>query len=186
MDSLFTLDPLSLWIAAALTATLLAHAALAKFSDLALFEQHLAAYRLPEALAPLAVRAIPTLELGAAVLLLSPWRAAGAALACALLCVYGAAMAWHRARGHALDCGCGGEPLPVSWPLVARNAGLALVALVATGSVADRPMGWPDFAVVTASVVLAALLYAALNQVLRHQAGLPMRHSHQHLHQHSH
>ena len=57
MDSLFTLDPLPLWIAAALTATLLAHAALAKFSDLALFEQHLAAYRMPEALGPVAVRA---------------------------------------------------------------------------------------------------------------------------------
>lgn len=186
MDSLFTLDPLPLWIAAALTATLLAHAALAKFSDLALFEQHLAAYRLPEALAPLAVRAIPALEIGAALLLLSSWRAAGAALAFMLLGAYGAAMAWHRVQGRVLDCGCGGEPLPVSWPLVARNAGLALLALAAAGSVAERPMGWPDFAVVAASVVLGVLLYAALNQVLRHQVGLRMPRSHQPSHQHSH
>jgi hypothetical protein len=178
MSASFTLDPLPVWIAAALIATLLAHAALAKFADLALFEQHLAAYRMPEALGPFAVRAIPALELGAAALLLSPWRVVGAALAGALLCAYGTAMAWHRLQGHALDCGCGGEPLPVSWPLVARNALLALLALVAAGAMTERAMGLADFAVVAASVVLAALLYAAFHQVLRHRVGLRPHHSH--------
>jgi Methylamine utilisation protein MauE len=174
----FVFDPLPVWIAVALIATLLAHAALAKFADLALFEQHLAAYRVPQALRPFALRALPALELGIAALLLSPWRAVGAALAGALLCAYGAAMAWHRLQGHALDCGCGGEPLPVSWPLVVRNALLALLALAAAGAMTARAMGLADFAVVAASVVLATLLYAAFHQVLRHRVGLRPHHSH--------
>jgi len=174
----FTLDPLPVWIAAALIATLLAHAALAKLADAALFEQHLAAYRVPDAWRWLAARSIPALELAVAVMLLSPWRSVGGLLAASLLAGYGATMAWHRWQGHELDCGCGGEPLPVSWSLVARNALLALLALLAASPLADRRMGLADFAVVAASVPLAALLYAALNQVLRHQAGPAMRHSH--------
>ena len=172
------LDPLPAWIAAAVIATLLAHAALAKLADLSLFEQHLAAYRVPGAALVVAARAIPAFELGVAVLLLSPWRVAGAVLGASLLAGYGAAMAWHRWHGHALDCGCGGEPLPVSWSLVVRNALLALLALLAASPLTDRAMGLADFAVVAASVPLATLLYAGLNQILRHQAGLRMRHSH--------
>ena len=172
------LDPLPAWIAAAVIATLLAHAALAKLADLSLFEQHLAAYRVPGAALAVAARAIPAFELGVAVLLLSPWRVAGAVLGASLLAGYGAAMAWHRWHGHALDCGCGGEPLPVSWSLVVRNALLALLALLAASPLTDRAMGLADFAVVAASVPLATLLYAGLNQILRHQAGLRMRHSH--------
>lgn len=174
----FALDPLLAWIAAAAIAALLAHAALAKLADLALFEQHLAAYRVPDAALAPAARAIPVLELAIAALLLSPWRVAGAVLGALLLTGYGAAMAWHRWHGHALDCGCGGEPLAVSWSLVVRNTLLALLALLAASPLADRALGLADFAVVAASVPLAALLYAGLNQILRHQAGLRMRHSH--------
>ena len=178
MDNLFTLDPLPVWIAAALIATLLAHAALAKLADLSLFEQHLAAYRAPEGTLRALSLAIPAFELAAAALLLSPWRAAGGALAAVLLFGYGSVMAWHRWHGHALDCGCGGEPLPVSWSLVVRNALLALVALAAATAMTERAMGLADFAVVAASVVRAALLYAAFNQVLHHRAGLRLHHSH--------
>jgi hypothetical protein len=178
MDTLFTLDPLPVWIAAALIATLLAHAALGKVADLALFEQHLAAYRAPQGALRALSLAIPALELAAAALLLSPWRAAGGALAALLLLAYGSVMAWHRWRGYELDCGCGGDPLPVSWSLVARNVLLALVALAAASAMTERTMGLADFAVVAASVVLAALLYAAFNQVLRHRAGLRLHHSH--------
>ncbi len=161
-------DPLPVWIAAAAIATLLAHAALAKFTDLPLLEQNLAAYRVPHAALALATRLLPTLELLAAVLLLTPWRPLGAALAAALLLAYAGAMAWHHALGHPLDCGCGGEPRPVSWALVARNLGLALVAGLAACPLSPRVMGWGDFAVVVAAVALATLLYAAFNQVLRH------------------
>ena len=164
------LDPLAPWIARALLATLLALAALAKATDLALFEQHLAAYRVPPRLLTLASRALPALELGTAMLLLSPWRVAGAALAFTLLAGYGAAMGWHRLHGRALDCGCGGEPLAVSWPLVARNAFLCSLALVAAAPVAPRALGLADFGVVAGALLVGALLYAAFHQVLRHAA----------------
>jgi Methylamine utilisation protein MauE len=161
------LDPLPVWIARACIAALLAHAALVKLSDRDLLEQHLAAYGAPPALLPLGARLLPALELLAAVALLTLWREPGAALAIALLSGYAAAMAAHRARGHQIDCGCGGEPLPVSWVLVARNALLAAIAALAGAPLHSRAMGLADFMVVVASVLLAALLYAALHQVLR-------------------
>lgn len=164
------LDPLASWIARALLTTLFGLAALAKLADLALFEQQLAAYRVPARLIALAARALPALELAAAALLLSPWRGAGAALAFALLAAYGAAMAWHRLHGRELDCGCGGEPLAVSWPLVVRNALLGALALLAAAPTAPRALGLADFGVVAAALLVGALLYAAFHQVLRHAA----------------
>ncbi|MEJ6001217.1 MauE/DoxX family redox-associated membrane protein [Paucibacter soli] len=167
-----SLDPLAVWIAAALTATLFGHAALAKLADLPLFEQHLAAYGVPQTLLGPATRLLPALELLAAVLLmlLTPWRAAGAALAAGLLLAYAAVMAWQRLQRRSLDCGCGGAPLPISWLLVARNLALLLLALPAAMPMSARAMDLSDFAVVAASVLLAVPLYAAFNQVLRHTA----------------
>lgn len=165
------LDPLLVWIAVAGCATLFAHAALAKAADRPLFEQHLAAYGVPAPLlAPLAL-ALPTLEALVALGLLTPWRSVAATAAALLLLLYGALMAWHRLRGHALDCGCGGEPLPLSWPLVARNGALALLAAVAAVPMAPRALGRADFLVIAAALVLGTLLYAALHQLLRHRAG---------------
>jgi hypothetical protein len=170
-------DPLLMWLAGAWLAVLFAHAAVAKLADRSLFEQHIAAYHVPDASLPLAVWAVPLAELLAAALLLSPWRQAGAMLAASLLLSYAGAMALHKLQGRALDCGCGGEPLPVSWALVGRNVALALLAPVAAGSSAEaaRALGLADFAVVAASLPLAALLYAAFNQLLRHQVGERMR-----------
>ncbi len=163
-------DPLLTWLAAACLATLFAHAALAKAGDLALFEQHLAAFGLPEPLLGPLARALPAVEALAALLLLTPWRAAGAALAAALLLSYAAAMAWPLARGRRPDCGCGGEPLPVSWALVARNGLLAALAWVVAAPLRPRAMSLADFLVVAAALLLATLLYAVLHQVLRHRA----------------
>jgi len=170
-----TLDPLLVWIAVACTATLFAHAAVVKFMDLILLEQHLAAYGVPYPLLPLASRALPAVETATALLLLTPLRAAGALLAVALLVTYGAAMAWHRLHGRSLDCGCGGEPLPVSWALVARNLLLAGLAWLAGVAMAPRALGLSDFLVIAAAVLLGTLLFAALHQVLRHRAGLHAR-----------
>lgn len=167
---MMSFDPLIVWLAAACTAVLLAHAALAKLADLPLTEQHLAAYGVPLPLLGMAARLLPALELLAAVVLLSPWRALGSALACVLLVAYGVAMAWHRAQGHALDCGCGGEPLALSWALVARNGLLAALAGLAGSAMQPRAMGTGDFCVVAAGLGLATLLYAAFHQVLRHRA----------------
>lgn len=165
------LHPLPVWIAAALLATLFAHAALAKLADRAAFEQHLAAYRVPDAALPWAARMLPPAELLCAVLLLSPGRAAGAALAAALLLAYAAGMAWQRGHGRAIDCGCGGAPLPLSWWLVARNLALAALAALAGADTLAQPLGLAEFLVVAAAVLLATLLHAALQQVLRHAAG---------------
>lgn len=166
-----TLDPLVVWIAAALTATLFGHAALAKLADRSLFEQHLAAYGVPFALLGLTTWLLPALELLAALLLLTPWRELGAVLAASLLLAYAALMTWHRLHRRALDCGCGGAPMPISWLLVARNLVLLGLALLAARPMSPRAIGLGDFAVVAASVLLAVPLYAAFNQVLRHTAG---------------
>lgn len=169
------LDPLLVWIARACIATLLAHAALAKLADRSLFDTHLAAYGVPDGLRAMAVWALPLAEAALALALLSPWRDLAALGAAALLLLYGLAMAWHRAQGHALDCGCGGEPLPLSWALVVRNLLLAAVALAAGLPMLPRALGVGDFAVIAAALLLATLLHAALHQMLRHRARLALR-----------
>lgn len=168
----FVQDPLLLWIAAALLATLFAHAAVSKLADLPLTEQHLAVYGVPDALMPLLKFGLPFAELITAVALLTPWRSVGALLAGVLLLLYAAVMAYHLGRGHVLDCGCGGEPLPVSAALVVRNVALAALAWLACLDAPSRSLGLGDFAVLTAAVALGTLLYAALNQILRHQANM--------------
>ncbi len=168
-------DPLLVWIAVACLATLFAHAAVTKFADAMLVEQHLAAYGVPSGLLTPAARALPAAEALAPALLLTPWRVAGAALAALLLLAYAAAMGWQRLQGRSLDCGCGGAPLPVSWALVARNVLLAALAWLAGAPMLPRPMALGDFAVVAAAVLLGTLLFAALHQVLRHRAGEPAR-----------
>lgn len=163
------IDPLASLVAAAWIAVLLGHGAVAKLADRGLFHQHLAAYGVPEGLQPALVWALPLAEAVAALGLLTPWRVAAAALAAALLLLYGGAMAWHLARGQVLDCGCGGAPLPLSWALVGRNAVLATVAGAATLPALGRPLGLADVAVAGGAVVLGTLLHAAFTQVLRTQ-----------------
>lgn len=168
------MDPLLILVAAGCTVALMLHAALAKLADRDLFHQHLAAYRVPEALQPAAVWALPLAEGAAALGLVTPWRSAAALLAAALLLTYAGAMAWHLSQGRVLDCGCGGAPLPLSRWLVARNGVLAAVALVAAWPADLREVGFADLAVAAAAVALAALLYAAFGQLLRQQ---PARHA---------
>jgi uncharacterized membrane protein YphA (DoxX/SURF4 family) len=163
----WVLDPLAVWIAAAWLAVLLLHAGLAKAMDRMLLVQHLGAYRVPDAwIWPLAWL-LPAAELLCGVLLLSPWRPVGAAGAAVLLLLYAGAMAWHLAAGRQLDCGCGGEPLPLSWALVMRNGALLLLCGLAAASMAERELRWADQAVVLGAVLLGALLWAAFHQVLR-------------------
>jgi hypothetical protein len=173
MDSAFTLDPLLLLIAAGWIAALLLHAAVAKLADRPLFHQHIAAYGVPESLQPALVWTLPLAEASAALGLVTPWRAAAAVLAAALLALYGTAMAWHLRRGNVLDCGCGGAPLTLSRWLVARNALLVAVALLAAMPAGPRDLGAADFAVAAAAVALGALLLAAFHQVLRQQPVQP-------------
>ena len=161
------LDPLVVWIAAAWLAVLMLHAGLAKAMDRMLLVQHLGAYRLPDAwIWPMSVL-LPAAELLCGASLLTPWRPVGAAVCAVLLLLYAGAMAWHRAAGRRLDCGCGGEPLPLSWALVARNALLVLICGLAAAPMAERALRWSDQAVVLGAVLLGTLLWAAFHQVLR-------------------
>ncbi|MFO1329578.1 MAG: MauE/DoxX family redox-associated membrane protein [Rubrivivax sp.] len=169
------LDPLPVWMAVACLAVLFAHAALAKLGDRALFQQHLAAYRVPEAWqAPLAW-ALPLAEAAVAVLLLSRARAMGAALAAVLLVVYALAMALQLRQGRRPDCGCGGDPLPLSWWLVARNGLLLPAAALAGAGTASRALQAADALLIAGTLLLATLLHAALQQLLRHRARLSLR-----------
>ena len=161
-------DPLLVWMAAAWLAVLMLHAGLAHTLDRDLFMQHLGAYRVPDALITPLAWALPSLELLCGAGLLTPWRAWAAGVCAALLTVYALAMAWHLAAGRSLDCGCGGEPLPLSWFLVARNVALLLVCVVASATTLARELHVADQAVVLAAVLLGALLWAAFHQVLRH------------------
>lgn len=165
-------DPLTLLLASACLVVLWLHAAIAKLRDRALFTQHLAAYGVPDLALEGLAWALPLAELALAAGLASPWRAAAAVGSAGLLLLYGAAMAWPLAQGRRPDCGCGGDPLPLSWALVARNAALAGLALLAGGAAGARPLGLADAAAAAAATVLASLLYAGFNQVLR-QASRP-------------
>ena len=170
-----SLDPLLIWVARAAVAVLLTHAALAKLGDGATLEQHLLAYRVPVAWLSVVAWVLPFAELLTTGLLLSPLRAIGALAAVALLCLFGAAMARALLQGRVLDCGCGGEPLPVSWALVVRNGVLAAVAGLAAAPSTGRHLQGPDFLVVVLAILLSTLLYAAWNQVLRHQPATRVR-----------
>lgn len=168
-------DTVPIAMAAAALALLMLHAAWAKLADRATFAGHLAAYGVPgTAIGALAV-ALPALEATAGLLLATPWRAAGAALAALLLVTYAAAMAWQLARGRRPDCGCGGAPLQVSWALVGRNLVLAMVAAPAATPAVLSSLTLAEGALVAAATVLASLLYAAFNQLLRHH--VPMARS---------
>lgn len=162
-------DPLAVWIAAACLAALMGHAGISKLADRDLLAQHLSAYRVADRLLPAAVWVLPLAECLGACLLLSAWRPLGAAWVAGLLLLYGAAMAWHLLAGRRLDCGCGGAPLPLSWALVLRNLLLLGLCGLAAAQPLPRSLGWADFGVTVAALLLGALLWAAFHQVLRQQ-----------------
>lgn len=113
---------------------LFARAGLGKLADLPRFEAVLADYRvLPPSGLLLAVRLVPAVELLAALLLLVPaTRWSGGVLAAGLLTGYAILIAHTLSQGRRLiDCGCGGEPEPLSLWLVPRNIALAAGVLLA-------------------------------------------------------
>jgi len=82
---------------------------------------------MPRGWEPIAATAVALLELAAAAaLLLAPL--AGATLAALLLAVYATAMAINLQRGRQhIDCGCGGDSVPLSPALVWRNISMVLL-----------------------------------------------------------
>lgn len=113
----------------------------------------------------------------AAGLLLLPLatRAAGAALALAVLSVVTLAVAANLLRGrHAIDCGCGGPEggQHLSWGLVLRNGLLGLAAGLSLAVEAPRALVWLDGLTVVAGTLALYGIYAAANQLLANRPRL--------------
>lgn len=166
------MDPVLAVVLRGALALLFVVAAVHKLRDRDAFRATLDAYALlPSALtAPLA-RAVPIVELAAAVLLVAPRAAtAGAVLAVLLLAVYALAMSVNLLRGRRdLDCGCMGPGArsKVAPELVVRNVVLIAAALVAGfAPIHARALVWMDFVTVPLAIAVLAALYAATERVL--------------------
>lgn len=168
-------SPLWVLISASALAVLFAHAALLKAADRELLLHHLAGYGIPVGVRGALAHVVIALEGVTAAALLSPWRSVGAWLAAALLGIYALAMALQLVQRRVIDCGCGGQALPVSWVLVLRNSLLMALAWMASQSADMRDLAWIDFWVVMAAVLLMVVLYTAIHQVLMQQAMLRQR-----------
>lgn len=168
----FLADPVVRAVLTALFALVFAGAAWHKLRAPAQFEQALAAYQLlPAGAVAACARLLPWVEAACLPLLLfSRTREAGLMLEAGLLIVYAIAMAANLARGRSrIDCGCGGPLQPLSWPLVARNVLLALLALLGAGllgPVAERALGWLDHLSFAMATLALFGLYAVSNQLL--------------------
>ena len=166
------MDPVLAVVLRGALALLFVVAAVHKLRDRDAFRATLDAYALlPSALtAPLA-RAVPLVELVAALLLVAPRAAAvGASIAVLLLSVYALAMGVNLLRGRRdLDCGCMGPGAhsPIGPELLVRNLFLIVAALVAGfAPIHARALVWVDFVTVPLAVAVLAALYAAVERVL--------------------
>jgi len=156
-----------------LLALLFGAAAFHKLRDVRGFREALAAYGLLFAwLVRPAALLLPVVEASVAAALMLPGaRVAGPVGAAALLLLYALAMAVNLARGrYDLDCGCAGPAArrPISGWLVARNVGLAALALLALAPVRLRTLGWLDAVTIIAALATCAALHAAVDELLSH------------------
>jgi hypothetical protein len=171
MNAGAVLDPGIGYVLVIALALLFANAAWHKWRALAQFGGALAAYRLfPRPLLGLLRLAVPAGETAVALLLLPaatrPWAGATGA---ALLLAYAGAMAINLGRGrHDLDCGCTGpaERRPIAAWMVWRNGLLAALLLAGGLPWATRPLTATDLVTVGGGLLVVALLYAALDQLL--------------------
>ncbi len=157
-------------------ALLLLWAAAGKGRDLVGFRAVLADYRIvPTPLLAMVAVMVPAVEATIAALwLVAPWSSSAMLWASGttvvLMLAYGGAVAANLVRGRSwIDCGCGaGES--VSWPMVARNAVLAVSAALPLAMVEAAPPGPLDFAMALPLLALAALVYHAGNALIRNAA----------------
>jgi hypothetical protein len=171
MNAALAIDPAAIWIAATSIAIIFAASAALKLADLEQFRGALVNYRiLPEPIAIAIAPIVPVAELAAAVAIALPQtRALGTALTVALLIAFTAAIAANLIRGRRhVDCGCFGAALrqELSWWLVARNAALAVVAVVAADAGDGRVLARFDIVTIGFGAASIVLLYAAANYLL--------------------
>ena len=150
-----------------------------KLNDRLRFQGILTAYQLlPAVLVPLFSFAIPLLELSLGLGWIFAAQQSWVAIATALLLyLYGAGMAINLMRGRTyIDCGCGfssrnaqresnGTQQLSVW-LVARNAVLAMLALLTLTGTSARSLVALDYFSLVASLVLMLFLYAGFHQLL--------------------
>jgi hypothetical protein len=124
--------------AAMCVALVFLRAAWHKIADVGAFCGFVADYRIvPEGLVSAVSRAIIVAECSVTVALIPPVsRPFGGYLATAMLLGYAAAMTANIMRGRLrLECGCGGAPQVLSWPLVVRNVVLTGMAMLTLRSI---------------------------------------------------
>lgn len=164
-------DPIFVITAALAVAVTLASAATHKLRASARFASQLEDYQLlPQALVRPVARTLPWIEAALAFALLVPAARHLAALgAAALLASYGLAIGINLWRGRRdIDCGCAGpeQAQPIRPLLLARNAILVGLALVASLPPLSRSLGVFDAFVVIAASAVALLIYAAAEGLL--------------------
>ena len=165
------IDPAVVLVLRGAGCALFASAALHKLRGFADFRVALADYRLvPWWASGLAARGVVAAELASAVLLVSPMaRPFGFASAAGLLALYTAAIGVNLLRGRSdIDCGCFGPAhrAPLGGALVARNAGLGVLAVAGLLPVAARPLVALDALTAAGGVLLLALLHASVNRLI--------------------
>ncbi len=145
-----------------------------KLRDPALFQANVENYRLlPDVLARPAAILLPVWELTAGVLVLfESMRMAGAVLTLGLLTVVTAAVCINLLRGRTeIDCGCGSlgghvGDQTLNWGLPARNAVLALAAVLVLREDAARALVWIDYLSVAGGTLGLLGLYVTANQLM--------------------
>jgi len=171
LSNLLAIDAVIARACGATVALILLIGAIDKLRDRELFEAIVENYRvLPAgAAASWFARALPAAEIIVAGLLLWPAaRFIGAAAAIGLLLLFSSAIAVNLMRGRRdIDCGCGGASgrQTLSWWLAARNAVLALLALLGATEGAAREMAWLDAFTAVAGTLALFALYVFFNQL---------------------
>lgn len=168
------LDPIVDFMLRGGLAAILALAAIHKLRDRGTFEGQLLAYDLlPEGIVHAASRAIPLIELAAALFLMM--RSEHASItAAAIFFIYGVAMTINLARGRRdIDCGCGGPDGKQSLhpALVVRNLVLTICALMISWPVAARPISWVDTLISILAAVAFLAIYTAFNTLMANLPG---------------
>lgn len=163
------LHPILVVVAAGSLVCVFARAAMHKAADLTLFAHTMGGYRLlpAAALVPMAVGLL-ALEVAIVLGLIIPTtRPLAATTAFTLLVAYACAIALNLARGNThIDCGCGGAGQGLSWYLVARNAALAGLCLVAMARPLPVEMGGAAWASVAAGMLSFLLLFAGIEKLI--------------------
>ncbi|PLP57605.1 methylamine utilization protein MauE [Mesorhizobium loti] len=166
---MIALHPILVVIAAGTLVCIFARAAMHKATDLAMFVHTMGGYRLlPAALLTLAALGLLFLEVAVILGLIVPvTRPFAAAVALALLALYAAAIAINLSRGNThIDCGCGGAGQGLSWYLVARNAVLGMLCLVAMASLLPVEMTAVAWLSAAAGILSTILLFAGIEKLI--------------------